>query len=77
MLVLEKFEMILNLYVFGVLLFFENLNVNVRSKKIVESIFDILDKISFEEIDRVEEDMKRVNENICRRIEDFVVSSCR
>lgn len=77
MLVLEKFEMILNLYVFGVLLFFENLNVNVRSKKIVESIFDILDKISFEEIDRVEGDMKRVNENICRRIEDFVVSSRR
>lgn len=77
MLVLEKFEMILNLYVFGVLLFFENLNVNVWLKKIVESIFDILDKISFEEIDRVEGDMKRVNENICRRIEDFVVSSCR
>lgn len=77
MLVLEKFEMILNLYVFGVLLFFENLNVNVWLKKIVESIFDILDKISFEEIDRVEGDMKRVNENICRRIEDFVVSSRR
>lgn len=57
MFVLEKFEMILNFFVFGVLLFLENLTVEVRFKKIVESIFDILEMISFKEIDRVEREM--------------------
>ena len=77
MLVPEKPEMTSNLYVFGALPPSENLNVNVRSKKTVESTPDTLDKTSPEEIDRVEGDMKRANENICRRIEDSVASSRR
>lgn len=77
MLVPEKPEMTSNLYVFGALPPSENLNVNVRSKKTVESAPDTLDKTSPEEIDRVEGDMKRANENICRRIEDSVASSRR
>ncbi|KAJ7353789.1 Rho guanyl-nucleotide exchange factor [Desmophyllum pertusum] len=55
----------------------ENLNVEVRSKKTVESTPDTLDKTSPEEIDRVEGNMKTANENICRRIEDSVASSRR
>lgn len=74
MLVLEKLEMMLNFYVFGVLFSFENLSVEVWFKKIVESILDILENISLEEINRVEGGMKRVNENICWKIEDFVVN---
>lgn len=74
MLVLEKLEMVLNFYVFGVLFSFENLSVEVWFKKIVESILDILENISLEEINRVEGGMKRVNENICWKIEDFVVN---
>lgn len=74
MLVLEKLEMMLNFYVFGVLFSFENLSVEVWFMKIVESILDILENISLEEINRVEGGMKRVNENICWKIEDFVVN---
>jgi len=77
MLVPEKPEMTSNLYVFGALPPSENLNVNVRSKKTVESTPDTLDKTSPEEVDRVEGEMKRANENICRRIEDSVASSRR
>lgn len=77
MLVPEKREMTSNLYLYGTLPPSENLNVEVRSKKTVESNADTLDKTSPEEIDKVGRDMKTANENICRKIEESVANSRR
>lgn len=75
MLVPEKPEMMSNLYVFGALPSSENLSVEVRSKKTVESTPDTSENTSPEEINRVEGGMKRANENICRKIEDSVANT--
>lgn len=77
MLVPEKREMTSNLYLYGTLPPSENLNVEVRSKKTVESNADTLEKTSPEEIDKVGRDMKTANENICRKIEESVANSRR
>lgn len=77
MLVPEKREMTSNLYLYGTLPPSENLNVEVRSKKTVESNADTLEKTSPQEIDKVGRDMKTANENICRKIEESVASSRR
>lgn len=77
MLVPEKREMTSNLYLYGTLPPSENLNVEVRSKKTVESNADTLEKTSPEEIDKVGRDMKAANENICRKIEESVANSRR
>lgn len=77
MLVPEKREMTSNLYLYGTLPPSENLNVEVRSKKTVESNADTLEKTSPEEIDKVGTDMKTANENICRKIEESVANSRR
>lgn len=77
MLVPENPEMTSNLYVFGALPPSENLNVEVRSKKTVESTPDTLDKTSPEEVGKLERDMQMANESICRRIEESVASSRR
>lgn len=77
MLVPEKREMTSNLYLYGTLPSSENLNVEVRSKKTVESNADTLEKTSPEEIDKVGRDMKTANENICRKIEESVANSRR
>ena len=77
MLVPEKHEMTSNLYLFGALPLAENLNVEVRSKKTVESTPDTLEKTSPEEVAKVETDMQTANENICRRIEESVANSRR
>lgn len=77
MLVPEKREMTSNLYLYGTLPPSENLNVEVRSKKTVESNTDTLEKTSPEEIDKVGRDMKTANENICRKIEESVANSRR
>lgn len=77
MLVPEKREMTSNLYLYGTLPPSENLNVDVRSKKTVESNADTLEKTSPEEIDKVGRDMKTANENICRKIEESVANSRR
>lgn len=77
MLVPEKREMTSNLYLYGTLPPSENLNIEVRSKKTVESNADTLEKTSPEEIDKVGRDMKTANENICRKIEESVANSRR
>ena len=77
MLVPEKREMTSNLYLYGTLPPSENLNVEVRSKKTVESNADTLEKTSPQEIDKVGRDMKTANENICRKIEESVANSRR
>lgn len=77
MLVPEKREMTSNLYLYGTLPPSENLNVEVRSKKTVESNTDTLEKTSPEEIDKVGRDMKTANENICGKIEESVANSRR
>lgn len=77
MLVPEKREMTSNLYLYGTLPPSENLNVEVRSKKTVESNAGTLEKTSPEEIDKVGRDMKTANENICRKIEESVANSRR
>lgn len=77
MLVPEKREMTSNLYLYGTLPPSENLNVEVRSKKTVESNADTLEKTTPEEIDKVGRDMKTANENICRKIEESVANSRR
>ena len=77
MLVPENREMTSNLYLYGTLPPSENLNVEVRSKKTVESNADTLEKTSPEEIDKVGRDMKTANENICRKIEESVANSRR
>lgn len=77
MLVPEKREITSNLYLYGTLPPSENLNVEVRSKKTVESNADTLEKTSPEEIDKVGRDMKTANENICRKIEESVANSRR
>lgn len=77
MLVPEKREMTSNLYLYGTFPPSENLNVEVRSKKTVESNADTLEKTSPEEIDKVGRDMKTANENICRKIEESVANSRR
>ena len=77
MLVPEKREMTSNLYLYGTLPPSENLNVEVRSKKTVESNADTLEKTTPEEIDKVGRYMKTANENICRKIEESVANSRR
>ena len=77
MLVPEKREITSNLYLYGTLPPSENLNVEVRSKKTVESNADTLEKTSPEEIDKVGRDMKTANENICRKIEESAANSRR
>lgn len=77
MLVPEQPEMTSNLYVYGALPPSENLNVEVRSKKTVESTPDTMEKTSEREVDKVEREMQATNENICRRIEESLASSRR
>lgn len=77
MLVPEQPEMTSNLYVYGALPPSENLNVEVRSKKTVESTPDTMEKTSEREVDIVEREMQAANENICRRIEESLASSRR
>lgn len=77
MLVPEKPEMTSNLYVFGALPPSENLTVEVRSKKTVESTPDTMEMTSTKEIDRVEREMQAANESICRKIEESLASTRR
>ena len=77
MLVPEKPEMTSNLFVFGALPPSENLTVEVRSKKTVESTPDTLEMTSPKEIDRVEREMQAANESICRKIEESLASTRR